>query len=152
MPPILSCLVGRTICENPQTQDHWSTRQRAATMIATICHQYGKAYHTLQPRITKTLLRAFLDPARPLTTQYGSIIGLDKIGTEVTRVLIAPNIKFYTENCLELGLNSTSSVRVQEAMKCKEALVVSLDMCVCVCVVMDTDTHSCHIDSVGSHR
>lgn len=67
-------------------------------------------------------------------------------------MLIAPNIKFYTENCLELGLNSTSSVRVQEAMKCKEALVVSLDMCVCVCVVMDTDTHSCHIDSVGSHR
>ncbi|KAL7327202.1 histone H4-like TAF Taf6, SAGA complex subunit [Mucor circinelloides] len=127
VPPILSCLVGRTICENPQTQDHWSTRQRAATMIATICHQYGKAYHTLQPRITKTLLRAFLDPARPLTTQYGSIIGLDKIGTEVTRVLIAPNIKFYTENCLELGLNSTNSVRVQEAIKCKEALVTVLD-------------------------
>lgn len=100
-------------------------------MIATICHQYGKAYHTLQPRITKTLLRAFLDPARPLTTQYGAIIGLDHIGTEVTRVLIAPNIKFYTENCLELGLNSTNSVRVQEAMKCKEALVVSF---VCVYV------------------
>ncbi|KAG2209338.1 hypothetical protein INT46_000551 [Mucor plumbeus] len=127
IPPILSCLVGRTICENPQTQDHWSTRQRAATLIANICHQYGKAYHTLQPRITKTLLRAFLDPARPLTTQYGSIIGLDKIGTEVTRVLIAPNIKFYTENCLQLGLNSANSARVQEALKCKEALVTVLD-------------------------
>jgi transcription initiation factor TFIID subunit 6 len=93
-------------------------------LLATICHEYGKAYHTLQPRITKTLLRAFLDPARPLTTQYGAIIGLDKIGPEVTRVLVAPNIKFYSENCLQAAMNSTNPLRVQEAMKCKDALVV----------------------------
>lgn len=125
IPPIISCLVGRVICENPQQQDHWTTRNRAASLIATICHQYGKAYHTLQPRITKTLLRAFLDPARPLTTQYGAIIGLDKIGPEVTRVLVAPNIKFYSENCLQSALESSNPMRVQEAEKCKEALVVS---------------------------
>jgi transcription initiation factor TFIID subunit 6 len=95
-------------------------------LISTICHQYGKAYHTLQPRITKTLLRAFLDPARPLTTHYGAIIGLDKIGPEVTRVLVAPNIKFYSENCLKLALNSSNPMRVQEAMRCKEALLVSV--------------------------
>lgn len=125
IPPILSCLVGRVICENPQQQNHWSTRNRAATLIAAICHQYGKAYHTLQPRITKTLLRAFLDPARPLTTQYGAIIGLDKIGPEVTRVLVAPNIKFYADHCLKAAFSSANPVRVQEAEKCREALVVS---------------------------
>ncbi|KAG2232125.1 hypothetical protein INT48_008867 [Thamnidium elegans] len=127
IPPIISCLVGRVICENPQQQDHWATRNRAASLIATICHQYGKAYHTLQPRITKTLLRAFLDPARPLTTQYGAIIGLDKIGPEVTRVLVAPNIKFYSENCLKSALESPNAVRVQEAERCKNALVTVLD-------------------------
>lgn len=124
IPPIISCLVGRAICENPQQQNHWSTRQRAANLLATICHEYGKAYHTLQPRITKTLLRAFLDPARPLTTQYGAIIGLDMIGPEVTRVLVAPNIKFYSENCLQVAMNSTNPLRVQEATHCKDALVV----------------------------
>lgn len=118
-------MVGRVICENPQQQNHWSTRNRAATLIAAICHQYGKAYHTLQPRITKTLLRAFLDPARPLTTQYGAIIGLDKIGPEVTRVLVAPNIKFYADHCLKAAFSSANPVRVQEAEKCREALVVS---------------------------
>ncbi|CEG68567.1 hypothetical protein CU097_009038 [Rhizopus azygosporus] len=123
IPPILSCLVGKTICDNPQQQDHWSTRRRAASLIAYICHQYGKSYHTLQPRITKTLLRAFLDPGRPLTTQFGAIIGLDGIGTEVTRVLIVPNIKFYTENILQHALNSTNPLRVEEADRCKQALV-----------------------------
>lgn len=126
IPPILSCLVGRVICENPQQQNHWATRQRAASLIATICEQYGQAYHTLQPRVSKTLLRAFLDPARPLTTQYGAIIGLDKMGPEVTRVLVLPNIKFYTENCLQASLDSPNPMRVQEALKCKEALLVSL--------------------------
>lgn len=117
--------MGRVISENPQDLKHWSTRNRAASLLATICHQYGKAYHTLQPRITKTLLRAFLDPARPLTTQYGAIIGLDKIGPEVTRVLVAPNIKFYAENCLKNAVNTGSTQRTTEVSKCKEALVVS---------------------------
>ncbi|OBZ88282.1 Transcription initiation factor TFIID subunit 6 [Choanephora cucurbitarum] len=126
IPPILSCMVGRVICENPQQQNHWATRRRAASLIATICHRYGKAYHTLQPRITKTLLRAFLDPARPLTTHYGAIIGLDKMGPEVTRVLVTPNIKFYTDNCLSHALQSSNPARLQEAAQCKEALVTVL--------------------------
>ncbi|KAI9309358.1 transcription initiation factor TFIID subunit 6 [Cunninghamella echinulata] len=123
VPSILSCLVGRTICEDPLEQDHWSIRDRAASLIAYICHQYGKSYHTLQPRITKALLRAFLDPTKPLTTQYGAIKGLDKLGTEVTRVLILPNIKFYSENCLQHAFNSTNALKLASAEKCKEALV-----------------------------
>ena len=121
----MTCLVGRTICENPMQQDHWSVRHRAASLIANICTEYGKAYHTLQPRISKTLLRAYLDPARPLTTQYGGIIGLDHLGNEVSRVLIVPNIKFYSDCCLAGALESPSIQRKQEAEKCQEALVVS---------------------------
>ncbi|KAI8148420.1 transcription initiation factor TFIID subunit 6 [Fennellomyces sp. T-0311] len=127
IPPILTCLVGRTICENPMQQDHWSVRHRAASLIASICAEYGKAYHTLQPRITKTLLRAFMDPAKPLTTQYGAIIGLDHLGTEVSRVLIVPNIKFYSDCCLTGALESASIQRKQDAEKCQEALMLVLE-------------------------
>ncbi|KAI9316443.1 hypothetical protein BX666DRAFT_1950782 [Dichotomocladium elegans] len=126
IPPIITCLVGRTICENP-SQDHWSVRHRAAALIASICRQYGSAYHTLQPRITKTLLRAFLDPARPLTTQYGAIIGLDEMGIEVTSVLMMPNIKFYAECCLQNSLENGNPQRKQDALKCREALVTVLE-------------------------
>ncbi|ORZ22416.1 hypothetical protein BCR42DRAFT_168002 [Absidia repens] len=104
-------------------QDHWSTRDQAATLISSICHQYGKSYHTLQPRIAKALLRAFLDPTKPLTTQYGAIKGLSQLGTEVTRVLVVPNIKFYSDNCLQYALNSTNAFKSEGANKCKEALV-----------------------------
>ena len=106
-------------------QDHWSIRHRAATLIANICTEYGKSYHTLQPRITKTLLRAFMDPARPLTTQYGAIIGLEHLSVEVSRVLILPNIKYYSESILLHALDSNSIQRKQDAEKCQNALVVS---------------------------
>ncbi|KAI7879468.1 transcription initiation factor TFIID subunit 6 [Lichtheimia hyalospora FSU 10163] len=126
IPPIITCLVGRTISEDP-FQDHWSVRRRAASLIANICRHYGKAYHTLQPRIAKTLVRALLDPSRPLTTQYGAIIGLDALGTEVTRVLVLPHIKFFTTHCLQNALENGNPQRVQEAEKCKEALLDVLE-------------------------
>ncbi|KAG2216856.1 hypothetical protein INT45_005223 [Circinella minor] len=127
IPPILTCLVGRTICENPMEQDHWSIRQRAATLIANICTEYGKSYHTLQPRITKTLLRAFMDPARPLTTHYGAIIGLEHLSVEVSRVLILPNIKYYSESILLHALDSNSLQKKQDAERCQNALVRVLE-------------------------
>lgn len=119
--------MGRNICEHPLEQDHWSTRDRAASLISSICEKYGKSYHTLQPRIAKALLRAYLDPTKPLTTQYGAIKGLSQLGSEVTRVLVVPNIKFYSENCLQLALNSTNTLKLEGANKCKDALTVNKD-------------------------
>ncbi|OZJ06346.1 hypothetical protein BZG36_00711 [Bifiguratus adelaidae] len=122
MPAILSCLVARRLCETPN-EDHWRIRQFAAKIVSMICERYGKAYHTLQPRITKTLLRAFLDPLKPLTTHYGSIIGLASLGHEVIKILLVPNIKVYSlllEKELEQMANPTKAM---EAAKCKDALV-----------------------------
>ncbi|KAI7867677.1 transcription initiation factor TFIID subunit 6 [Spinellus fusiger] len=126
IPPILSCLVGKSICESP-SEDHWTTRHRAASLMTLICHQFGNAYHTLQPRITKSLLRALLDPARPLTTHYGAMIGLDQLGVQVTRVLVAPHIKFYAETCLRTALASSSPIRKMEALKCRDALMTVME-------------------------
>ncbi|ORX55696.1 DUF1546-domain-containing protein [Hesseltinella vesiculosa] len=128
IPSILTCLVAKSICEHPLEQDHWHVRDRAAKLIAHISSQYGKVYHTLQPRITKTLLRAFLDPAKPLTTQYGSIKGLNALGPDVTRTLMVPNIKFYADNCLQHAVNSQHPLTQNGAAKCKEALVETLQL------------------------
>ncbi len=75
MPCILTCLVGKRLCGTP-TEDHWTLRNFAAYLISTICKRYGNNYSTLQPRITKTLVRALLDPGKPLTTHYGAIVGI----------------------------------------------------------------------------
>jgi transcription initiation factor TFIID subunit 6 len=77
MPCVLTCLVGKRLCANP-TQNHWALRDYTAELVALVCQRFGYSYRSLQPRITKTLTRAFLDPTRPLTTHYGAIMGLYK--------------------------------------------------------------------------
>jgi transcription initiation factor TFIID subunit 6 len=37
-------------------------------------------YHNLQTRLTKTLIHAFLDPAKSLTQHYGAVQGISALG------------------------------------------------------------------------
>ncbi|KAF9904163.1 hypothetical protein BX616_001384 [Lobosporangium transversale] len=96
MPTILTCVVGKRLGESPAQEDHWSLRSTATDIIILICNKYGNSYHTLQPRVTRTLLRAFLDPEKPLTTHYGAILGLSRMGNEVFKTLVVPNLKTYS--------------------------------------------------------
>ncbi len=85
--------------------------------------RFGSAYLNLQPRITKTLLHAFADLTRPLTTHYGAIVGLSALGHYVIQLLILPNLRAYVK-LLEPELNSESPIRRTEARKCYGALLV----------------------------
>lgn len=102
MPALLTCVVGKRLCASPEADNHWALRSHAAELVAEICrrcvatmmdvhdpacqcltltasyggHRYGALYETLQPRVTKTLYAAFIDKRKPLTTQYGAIIGM----------------------------------------------------------------------------
>ena len=127
MPPILSCLVSKRLCQDPN-EDHWSLRVFAARLMGSICSKYGQAYQTLQPRVTRTLLRAFLDPLRALTTHYGAIIGLTALGPEVVRALVIPNMKSYLA-MLQPVLDGKGTqegtnpeIAKMEAQRCKNAL------------------------------
>jgi transcription initiation factor TFIID subunit 6 len=61
-----------------------------------IARKYSHASHTLRPRLARSCLKNFLDPAKPFGTHYGAIIGLHAIGGhEVVRELILPNLKPY---------------------------------------------------------
>jgi hypothetical protein len=104
--------------------------------MAPLVLRFGKAYTNLQPRITKTLINAFLDLSRPLTTHYGAIVGLSSLGHYVTQLLILPNLKSYL-TLLEPELNGTNTIRRLEAKKCYGALLVR-----------NTHTHT-HAHNVG---
>ncbi|KND01396.1 TATA-binding protein-associated factor TAF6 [Spizellomyces punctatus DAOM BR117] len=127
IPNILTCIVAKRLCADPATDDHWTLRTYAAKLISYICNQYGATYQSLQPRITKTLLRAFLDPLKPLSTNYGAIVGLAALGPEAVRVLLLPNVKAFGDR-IQDDLNAMEddgpqAVRKMEAEKCREALV-----------------------------
>jgi hypothetical protein len=62
----------------------------AADAAPPCCRACRQAYHNLQPRIVKQLLKALVEPQRPLPTLYGAIVGLAAQGHQVVRqVLVA---------------------------------------------------------------
>jgi transcription initiation factor TFIID subunit 6 len=126
MPILLTCLVGKKLCKSPR-ENHWKLRDFSASIIAYICSKYGAIYHTLQPRITKTLLHAFLDPLRARTTHYGAIVGIGAMGPSVTQLLLLEPVQnsnvaaFY--RLLEPDLRSNDHMTQFEAQMCFGALL-----------------------------
>eukprot|EP00656_Telonema_subtile_P007125 TRINITY_DN13336_c0_g1_i1.p1 TRINITY_DN13336_c0_g1~~TRINITY_DN13336_c0_g1_i1.p1 ORF type:complete len:436 (-),score=138.31 TRINITY_DN13336_c0_g1_i1:302-1609(-) len=120
MPPVLTCLVGKSLCHAP-TQDHWALREFAASLVHIVCSRFGTAYPSLQPRITRTLIHTLLDPLKPLTSHYGAIVGLTALGADTVRTLLAPNLLFYSK-LLQPELEHTGTQKSFEANKCFAAL------------------------------
>ena len=87
--------------------------------------KYGDAYTTLQPRVAKTLLRAFLDPLKPLATHYGAIHGLMALGKHALQMLLLPNVKTYVK-LLEpqMRQDPANPTRAADARRCYTALLV----------------------------
>ncbi|TYH21090.1 hypothetical protein ES288_A04G015000v1 [Gossypium darwinii] len=96
MPSIITCLVAKRL-GNKFTENHWELRNFAAKLVASICKRFGHVYHNLQPRVTRTLLHAFLDPTKTFPQHYGAIQGLAALGPSVVRLLILPNLEAYLQ-------------------------------------------------------
>ncbi|XP_009591415.1 transcription initiation factor TFIID subunit 6-like isoform X2 [Nicotiana tomentosiformis] len=94
MPSVMTCLVAKRL-GNKFSDNHWQLREFTAKLVALICRRYGHVYHSLQPRITKTLLHAYLDPTKALPQHYGAIQGLAALGSGVVRLLVLPNLEAY---------------------------------------------------------
>lgn len=96
VPPVLTCLVGKRLGSDPNSPQPFQLRDFAASLIKLICQRFGDSSHTLRPRLSRTCLKHFLDPAKPLGTHYGAISGLAAIGgKEAVRILVLPNLDMY---------------------------------------------------------
>lgn len=82
MPSVITCLVAKRL-GGKAVENHWELRDFTASLVAFICKRFGRVYHNLQPRVTKTLLHAFMDPKRALTQHYGAVRGLAALGSRV---------------------------------------------------------------------
>ena len=87
LPHLLNCLLGKSISESP-TDDHWKLRDAIAAHIADICQSFEELYPTLRRDIVQVYSNASVSADRPLTTQYGGVIGLSALGLDtVSEVL-----------------------------------------------------------------
>lgn len=95
MPPILTCLLGKRLCEDPEREPHWSLRRDAAELVAYVCGTFGNAYQTIIPRVTKTMAKILSDAEKPLTSHYGAIVGLTALGPLTVEAVILPILHEY---------------------------------------------------------
>ncbi|KAK9469453.1 hypothetical protein V1512DRAFT_256302 [Lipomyces arxii] len=122
MPPILTLLVGKRIgTTQAANEEHYEVRDFAASLLQKVCTQYGDAYHTLKPRVTRTLLKAFMDPGKSAGTQYGALCGLKSIGPEVVRVLVLSNLKDWAS-----VISSASSASTEDKNRLRKAVLDAL--------------------------
>lgn len=92
-------------------------RNLSASLLASICQKYAKTSHTLKPRLARTCLKNFLDPTKPLCTNYGGIVGLHEIGgPEVVRALIIPNVGEYDRLILKESVEGDEGKRKEVAL------------------------------------
>ena len=105
MPTLLTCVVGKRLCQNPEKEDHWKLRENASQLVSLICRRFGDAYVALQPRILKTLSKALnqcdstganqseQEWLLSLPQKYGALICLTILGKESVQLIILPKLE-----------------------------------------------------------
>ncbi|ESZ98203.1 hypothetical protein SBOR_1431 [Sclerotinia borealis F-4128] len=97
-PPILTCLVGRTLGTgaSDELKAKYQLRDTAASLIGIISRKYTESNAQLRARLARSCLKFFLDPTRSPGEYYGAISGLLAIGgPDGVRALILPNLKAF---------------------------------------------------------
>lgn len=107
MPPALTCIVGKRLCEDPERDSrHWRLREEASGLVAAILARYASVYHTLLPRTVKTLSKALLGSGEEppcLTSQYGAIVAFSLIGGHCVETVVLPHASAIQEAAQKTG-------------------------------------------------
>jgi transcription initiation factor TFIID subunit 6 len=97
-PPVLTCIIGRHLGHEgvDSLKEQYQLRDLAASIMGRLAGKFQSSSLSLQPRLARTFLKAFLDPGRTAGEHYGAILGLAAIGgPEGVRTLMLSNIKPY---------------------------------------------------------
>lgn len=108
LPPILTCLVAKSLGSHA-LDDHWAIRNAAADVVGKVCARFNDSFYNVRPRISKTLVKAFLDTAKPLPTHYGAVIGLSALGHASVSLLLIPHLQPYMVTLAPLLDHSSTS-------------------------------------------
>lgn len=98
MPAVMTALLAKRIGPKPVSDESYRVRDMAASLLKTIADRYGPSYHTLKPRVARTLLKKFMDSnSKSAGSYYGAIMGILSLGPEMVRVIILGNAKAWYE-------------------------------------------------------
>lgn len=120
VPAVLTVLVAKRI-----TAGGFDVRDHAASLLRKIVNDYGSQYTALRPRLTRTLLKGFMDVQRPLESQYGIVQGIQALGPAVIMAIIVTNLDAWLEPVSSRVQNESDANAWQ---RLKSALADSLAM------------------------
>ncbi|KAK9461782.1 uncharacterized protein V1516DRAFT_635774 [Lipomyces oligophaga] len=126
MPLILTLLVGKRVGDSQtSTKEQYQIRDFAASLLNHVCTKYSDTYHTLKPRVTRTLLKAFMNPNKSPGTHYGALSGLRAMGPEVVRMIVLSNLKDWSAiSCSAPGLSEEDQRRLATVvLDCLRSLI-----------------------------
>jgi transcription initiation factor TFIID subunit 6 len=123
MPAVITCVVGHKLGECAGDDRHWDLRVRAARLTGLICRKYTNKCNDIQARVTRTMVSAFLEPTKPLTTRYGAVVCLAALGPRVVELFLLDNAKEF--QCL-LGPSLENEHTRADAMRVKDALLEAI--------------------------
>lgn len=93
IPALTSSIVSRQVCLRPEVEDHWSLKDAAAKVMATVCQRYSTTVNNIQPRYTRVLSRVLNDHLSNITMHYGAVVGLSELGTETITSVLIPKLR-----------------------------------------------------------
>jgi transcription initiation factor TFIID subunit 6 len=108
MPPILTCIVGKRLCDDVEKdQRHWRLREEASNLLASILSRYSSVYQSLMPRVVKSLTKGLLgtlpDDPPALTSQFGSILAFSLIDPHCVETIVLPHAQRIYEDAVKAG-------------------------------------------------
>ncbi|KAJ8129056.1 hypothetical protein O1611_g4575 [Lasiodiplodia mahajangana] len=103
--PVLTCTLGRRLGSeigSDAIKEQYQLREVAASLIGQIANKYCSSNKALKPKLTRSCLRAFLNPTMPPQVWYGALLGiLAAGGPEAIKVLVLPNLKAVDSTMLQ---------------------------------------------------
>ncbi|KAH8407138.1 hypothetical protein KR222_007959 [Zaprionus bogoriensis] len=91
IPAVMSCTVTRQLCSFPAAQNHWALREYASNLITEFVKKFNSNDNSILPRII-SMYKSGLESSS-LTTIYGSLIGLAKMGKYAIRECVLPQLR-----------------------------------------------------------
>jgi transcription initiation factor TFIID subunit 6 len=103
--PVLTCLMSRKLGADDgadAVREQFLLREMSASLLGTVARRYARSNNLLRPKLTRTCLKAFLDPTKPAPVLFGAICGLSSAGgAEAVRILVLPNLRHFDAGVLQ---------------------------------------------------
>uniref|UniRef100_B3P2E9 GG10968 n=1 Tax=Drosophila erecta TaxID=7220 RepID=B3P2E9_DROER len=156
LPAVLSCLLAKQVCASPDVEDHWALREYSGNIMAHIGRQFNAADNSILPRVIGQVLILVYKKAllmKPLTTVFGAVIGLGKMGNYAVRACIVPQLKYLSEHIqphMTASNGSSSSSLDKQAAKYIRHRVVKMCTPVLMSLHQPPDLPEQYLDKYGS--